>query len=135
MLGNERRQTLHDQIAGTLILRGRGDVLHGGKTRESNGPEQESVIETPERRAGVSLRLCDTLIAQVEQDSVALDLLPGDSPLRQQYLRSLQMRADGAWMLESAGTPAGLTEADNKLNEAVDELRAVRDALILGATK
>lgn len=129
MLGNERKQTLHDQMAGTLILRGRGGVLQGGHQRVNDGPLQEPLIETSERRAEVSLRLCDSVITQVEQESVALDQLPGDSPLRRQYLRSLQLRADGGWMLKHADTPARFMEADTRLNEAVDELRAVRDSL------
>jgi uncharacterized RDD family membrane protein YckC len=94
LLGNKRKQTLHDQMAGTLILHGRGDLLEEQKIKVQS--VVQPVIETLQQRAERQRDRCDQLIAQVEQDSVALDLLPGDSPLRRQYLSALQMRADGA---------------------------------------
>ncbi len=130
LLGNKRKQTLHDQMAGTLILRGRGNLLEGGDAQAAAFAPSPSVIETPQQRAARQLDRCDQLIVQVEQDSVALDLLPSESPLRQHYLSALQLRADGVWMAEHAATPASQAEAEKKIAGAVEELIAVRDGLI-----
>jgi uncharacterized RDD family membrane protein YckC len=129
LLWNGRKQTLHDQMAGTLILHGRGDLLAGWADPAPAGARQDLTPADARRRAETSLQLADTLVAQIEQQSITLDLLPADSSLRRQYALSLQLRADGARLLERAGGTAALAEADRKINAAVAELQAVRDTL------
>lgn len=129
LLGSRRKQTMHDRMAGTLILHGRGDLQMGWQDVGQLPRRQELGIEAAEENAQNSLRLCDSLIAQVEQESITLDLLPADAPVRQQYLRALQLRSDGASRLAHPRSPESISEADHVLNTAVVQLRAVRDAL------
>jgi hypothetical protein len=71
------------------------------------------------------LDACHDLIAELEQ-TIDLDLLPIQAPLRQGYIRALEMRSEGVDLFRRATSEPELVEADVRISRALDALRATR---------
>jgi len=113
----EKTQALHDMIAGTLVL----DKKRAAITTSTEMPE------SARRSAAARLTHCDEIVASIESSN-ALDLLPRDNPLQAQYRHALEIRSEGARLLESP-LPANYYVADETLTRAVAELHAVQEAI------
>lgn len=74
------------------------------------------------------LHICNDLITDIER-TVALDLIPADSPIRQRYARALEMRSEGIEIFQRASAIPELVAADDRISQALNDLRSVRDGL------
>lgn len=92
----------------------------------ARGRAEPQAGETARQRIEGKLDACDDLIAEIEH-TVALDLLPAGSPVREHYVRALEMRSEGFGLLQRASTERELVAADRAITRALQELRATRD--------
>ena len=74
------------------------------------------------------LQSCHDLIADIE-DTRAFDLAPAGSAIHRRYTLALEVRSEGAYLLEHARSEADVARAKARLDHAFQELRSVRDGL------
>jgi len=93
-------------------------------------PRRKAQEPSAELRRQIEAKVdaCNDLIADIE-GTVDLDLLPSTSPWRRRYNRALEMRSTGLGLLDEGGN---LWAADQRLSEALLELRVVRKGLSEG---
>jgi hypothetical protein len=97
--------------------------------RPSKPAEAPADVATGLREAiGHKLDLCHDLIAEIEQ-TVALDLLPADSPVRLLYARALEQRSEALDLLNRAASQRELLAVDERVSRTLSDLRAVKDGL------
>lgn len=111
-------------VAGVLAVLGTLWVMTSPSGRASKDAPEDGlrrVIET-------NLDTCHDLIAQIE-DELTRRPLDTTDPTMGRYRRALEMRTEGADLLERARTRPDLVAAEARISRSMDDLRATRDHL------
>lgn len=96
---------------------------------QSGDKERAPDISDSQRRdAEAKLAACDDLIGAIE-GTIALSLLPDNSPIHSRYMHALEERKAGAETLERAVTDEDVTNAGQRLTGALRDLRGVSKEL------